>query len=63
MLPPYGVAAPEYPVIRPPAVADLSFHLLLDTGECGFTDFTDSRGLVLYAEEHGVLALDSLLLY
>ena len=63
MLPPYGIAAPEYAVIRLPAVADLSFYLLLDTGERGFTDFTDSRGLVLYAEEHGVLALDILLLY
>ena len=63
MLPPYGVAAPEYPVIRLPAFADLSFYLLLDTGERGFTDLTDSRGLVLDAEEHGVLALDILLLY
>jgi hypothetical protein len=63
VLPPYGVAAPEYPVVGLPAVADLSSYLLLDTGERGFTDFTDSRGLVLDAEEHGVLALDSLLLY
>src|SRR5215211_1586394 len=63
MLPPYGVAAPEYAVIRLPAVADLTFYLLLDTGERGFTDFTDSRGLVLDAEKHGVLALDILLLY
>jgi hypothetical protein len=63
VLPPYGVAAPEYPVVRLPAVADLSLYLLLDPGERGFTDFTDSRGLVLDAEEHGVLALDILLLY
>jgi hypothetical protein len=63
MLPSYGVASPEYPVVRLPAVADLSSYLLLDTGERGFTNVTDSRGLVLDAEEHGVLALDSLLLY
>jgi hypothetical protein len=63
VLPPYGVASSEYPVVRLPAVADLSSYLLLDTGERGFTHFTDSRGLVLDAEEHGVLALDNLLLY
>jgi hypothetical protein len=63
VLPPYGVASPEYPVVRFLAVADLSFYLLLDTGERGFTDVTDPRGLVLDAEEHGVLALDILLLY
>jgi hypothetical protein len=63
VLPPYGVAAPENPVVRLPAVADLSFYLLLDTGERIFTDLTDSRSLVLDAEEHGVLALDILLLY
>jgi hypothetical protein len=63
VLPPYGVAAPDHPLVRLPAVADLFFHLLLDTGERGFTHVTDSRGLVLDAEEHGVLALDSLLLY
>jgi hypothetical protein len=63
MLPPDGVASPEYPVVRLPAVADLSSYLLLDTGERGFTHVTYSRGLVLDAEEHGVLALDSLLLY
>jgi hypothetical protein len=63
MLPPYGVAVPDHPLIRLPAVAELSAYLLLDTGERGFTDLTDSRGLVLDAEEHGVLALDSLLLY
>jgi hypothetical protein len=63
VLPPYSVAAPDHPVVRLPAVADLFFHLLLDTGERGFTHVTDSRGLILDAEEHGVLALDSLLLY
>ena len=63
MLPPYGVASPEYSVVRLPAVADLSSYLLLDTGERGFTYVTDSCGLVFDAEEHGVLALDSLLLY
>jgi hypothetical protein len=63
VLSPYGVASPEYPVVRLPAVADLSSYLLLDTGERGFTNVTDSRGLVFYAEEHGVLALDILLLY
>ena len=63
MLPPDGVASPEYPVVRLPAVADLSSYLLLDTGERVFTDLTDSRSLVLDAEEHGVLALDILLLY
>jgi hypothetical protein len=63
VLPPYGVAAPENPVVRLPAVADLSSYLLLDTGERVFTDLTDSRSLVLDAEEHGVLALDILLLY
>jgi hypothetical protein len=63
VLPPYGVAAPENPDVRLPAVADLSFYLLLDTGERVFTDLTDSRSLVLDAEEHGVLALDILLLY
>jgi hypothetical protein len=63
VLSPHGVASPEYPVVRLPAVADLSSYLLLDTGERGFTYVTDSRGLVLDAEEHGVLALDSLLLY
>ena len=62
MLPPYGISAPEYPVVRLPAVADLSSYLLLDTGERGFADLTDSRGLVLDTEEHGVLAVDSLLL-
>jgi hypothetical protein len=63
VLPPYGVASPEYPVVRLPALADLSSYLLFDTGERGFTDLTDSRGFVLDAEEHGVLALDNLLLY
>jgi hypothetical protein len=63
VLPPYGVASSEYTVIRLPAVADLDSYLLLDTGERGFTNVTDSRGLVFDAEEHGVLALDSLLLY
>ena len=63
MLPPYGVASPEYPVVRLPAVADLSFYLLLDTGERVFTHVAYSRGLVLDAEEHGVLAIDVLLLY
>jgi hypothetical protein len=63
VLPPYGVASSEYPVVRLPAVSDLSSYLLLDTGERVFTDLTDSRGFVLDAEEHGVLALDSLLLY
>jgi hypothetical protein len=63
VLPPYGVAAPENPVVRLPAVADLTSYLLLDTGERVFTDLTDSRSLVLDAEEHGVLALDILLLY
>jgi hypothetical protein len=63
MLPPDSVASPEYPVVRFPAVADLSSYLLLDTGEHVFTHFADSRGLVFNAEEHGVLALDSLLLY
>jgi hypothetical protein len=63
VLSPYGVAPPEYPVVRLPAVADLSSYLLLDTGERGFTHFTYSRGLVLDAKEFGVLALDSLLLY
>ena len=63
MLPPNGVASPEYPVVRLPAVADLSLYLLLDTGERVFTHVTYSRGLVLDAEEHGVLAIDVLLLY
>jgi hypothetical protein len=63
VLPPYGIASPDHPVVGLPAVADLSFYLLLDTGERGFTDLTDSRCLVLDAEEHGVLALDILLLY
>jgi hypothetical protein len=60
---PHGVPSPEYPVIRLPAIADLSSYLLLDTGEHGFTDVTYSRSLVLDAEEHGVLVLDGLLLY
>jgi len=63
VLSPNGVASPEYPIIRLPAVADLSSYLLLDTGERVFTDLTDSRGFVLDAEEHGVFALDDLLLY
>ena len=63
MLQPNGVASPEYPVVGLPAVADLSLYLLLDTGERVFTHVAYSRGLVLDAEEHGVLAIDVLLLY
>jgi hypothetical protein len=63
VLPPYGVASPDHAVVGLPAVADLSSHLLLDTGERDFTDLSDSRCLVLDAEEHGVLALDILLRY
>jgi len=63
VLPPYGVAAPDHPVVRLPALADLFSYLLLDTGERLVTNVTYSRGLVLYAEEHGILALDVLLLY
>ena len=62
MLPPYGVAAPDHPVVRLPTVADLSSYLLLDIGERVFTHVAYSRGFVFDAEEHGVLALDILLL-
>jgi hypothetical protein len=63
VLPPYGVASSDYPVIRLPDIANLSSYLLLDTGERVFTHVAYSRGLLLDAEEHGVLALDILLLY
>ena len=63
VLPPHGVAAPDHTVVRLPAVADLFSYLLLDTGECVFTNVAYSRGLVLYAEEYGVPVLDVLLLY
>jgi hypothetical protein len=63
VLPPHGVAAPDHAVVRLPAVADLFSYLLLDTGECVFTNVAYSRGLVLYAEEYGVPVLDVLLLY
>jgi len=61
VLPPYGVAALDHPLIRLPALADLSFHLLLDAGERVVTQLAYSCGLVLDAEEHGVLAHDVLL--
>src|SRR5215218_1581433 len=62
MLPPYGVAAPDHPVVRLPPCADFSFHLLFDSGERGVANLSYSRGFVLDAEEHGILALDVLLL-
>jgi hypothetical protein len=62
VLPPYGVAAPNHPVVRLPALAYLSSYLLPDTVERVFAHVAYSRGLVLDAEEHGVLALDILLL-
>jgi hypothetical protein len=34
MLPPYGVAPPDHPLVGLPVLADLYFHLLLDCGEC-----------------------------
>jgi len=63
VLPPYGVATPDHLIVRLPTLADLYFNLLLDTGERGFTNLAYSRGFVLDAEEHGVLAHDILLLY
>ena len=62
MLPPYGVAAPDHPVVGLPVFADLYFHLLLDAGERIVSHVTYSRRLVLDAEEHGVLRVDALLL-
>ena len=63
VLPPYGVATPDHPFVELPALADLSFHLLLDPGERVVAHLTYSRGLVLDAEEYGVFALDIPLLY
>jgi hypothetical protein len=62
VLTPYGVAAPDHPVVRLPVLADLSFDLLLDSGERGVAHLAYFRGFVLDAEEHRILALDVLLL-
>jgi hypothetical protein len=60
---PHGVASAEYLVVRCPALTDLPFHLLFDAGESVVADFAHLRRFVLYAEEHGVLVLDNVLLY
>jgi hypothetical protein len=63
VLAPHGVAPTEYLVVPRPALTDLPLHLLFDAGEGVVAHFAYLRRFVLYAEQHGVLALDMFLPY
>ena len=63
MLAPHGVASAEYLIVPCPALTDLPLHLLFDAGKSVVAHFAYLRRFVLYAEEHGVLALDIVLPY
>ena len=60
---PHGVTSAENLVVGRPVLADLALHLFFDAGERVIAYLAYPRRLVLYAEEHGVLALDIVLPY
>ena len=62
MLAARGVSTLEDFGVRLPVLADFSLQLLLDAGQGGAFNAAEHRGLVLYAEQEGVLVLDGYLL-